>query len=60
MVNGAFGMFARSRDLRFERGDAPVELGDRKRVEILTREQRHRISRAGRWRDVVGVHGSQR
>jgi len=39
MVNGALGMFTDALDLGFERGDARVQLLDRKGIEILAAER---------------------
>jgi NADPH2:quinone reductase len=43
MVNSFFHLAAAPRDLGFERFDAGLELVDGKRVEVLAREQGHRI-----------------
>lgn len=55
MVNGALYFLPTSRDLRFQRDDPRIEFGDGQRIEILAREQRHRIVLARR-KVVVGGH----
>lgn len=58
MVNGALYFLPTSRDLRLQRSDAGLKLGDRQRIEILAREQRHRIVLSRR-KVVVGGHGQR-
>lgn len=55
MVNGGFNLLPTSRDFRLQRRDPRFQLGDRQRIEILAREQRHRIILALR-KVVVWVH----
>ncbi len=58
MVNGALYFLPTSRDFRFQRSDPCFEFGNRKRIEIMAREQRHRIVLAHR-KVVVGGHGER-
>lgn len=60
MVNGVVTLRFGSQNLGFECGDPRIELGDRERVEILARKERHRVARAWRRRDLVGVHRRER
>ena len=54
MVNRCFYFAARSGDFALEPGDARLQLGDRERVEILTRQLRQQV--VGSPRKVVHVH----
>ena len=58
MVNGALHVRLHPRDLAFEGGDAPFELADRQRIEILPDQERDRI--AGARKILVGIHGADR
>lgn len=44
MVNAALTMFANPRDLRLQRGDTGVELGDGERIQILPAEFGQKIA----------------
>jgi hypothetical protein len=59
MVNDACPMPFYPRDFRFERGNARVELLDRQRIEVLTRELRQRIV-ASKRQILVGIHKAKR
>ena len=59
MVNGAFNFSPAARDLAFERGDPPLEFGDRQAIEILAQQRGQRIV-GPRLQDIVQVHGPQR
>ena len=55
MVNGALSMLAGAGEFGLELGDARLQLGHRKRVEILTSQQRERVIGRGR-KIVFDVH----
>ena len=58
MVNGAFEFSARAGNLGFEPGDATLQLGDGKRIEILAAERGDGIV-ASLGQEFVGVHISK-
>jgi len=60
MVNGVILVPFHAGDLRLQRGDPRIELGDRHRIEILLRQQGHRITGPGGRRDVIGIHDAKR
>lgn len=59
MVNGAVLVALHPLDLRFQVGDAAVELGDRHRIQVLPGERGDRI--IGLAREIlVGIHVAER
>lgn len=56
MVNGVFDLSPAARDLGVQRVDPLLQLGDRKRIEILASQLGDQVARpAGK--AVVGFHG---
>lgn len=59
MVNDALSVLAGAINFRRQRGDPRVQLLDRKRVEILSGQGVHRITRPTR-EILFGIHGHKR
>lgn len=59
MVNGAFNLLPRPRDLRLQIGDPRGQLVDRERIEVLARKLGDQVARAA-GKAVVGFHDPDR